>query len=180
MADGHVFATPHVSDSFALVEVAGYGNVGVGLGSNVQSYTDAHGVALIPRLSPYQNNQVRLNPAELPINAEIDSIEQSVVPAWRSAVKVKFPVRSGRGALLKIILNDGEVAPAGAIVNIEGDSEEFYVARRGEAFITGLQTKNRIRLKWNDQQCSFDVVLPPEAPDEFPRVGPLTCKGVAR
>lgn len=180
LADGHVFATPRVLDSYALVEVAGYGNVGVGLGSNVQSYTDANGIALVPRLSPYQSNQIRLNPAELPVNAEIDSIEKYAIPAWRSAVKVTFPVRSGRGALLKIVLDDGDVAPAGAIVNIEGDKEEFYVARRGEAFISGLQTKNRIALKWNGQQCSFDVTLPAETPDEFPRVGPLACKGVTR
>ncbi len=117
---------------------------------------------------------------ELPLSAEIDSIEQVAVPAWRSAVKVTFPVRSGRGALLKIKLDDGEMAPPGAIVQIEGDKEEFYVARRGEAFVTGLQPSNRLLLKWKNQECRFDVTLPPETPDEFPRLGPLPCHGVAR
>ncbi len=180
LADGHVFSTQRVDDSFALVEVTDYANVGVGLGSNVQTHTDAKGIALIPRLSPYQNNQVRLNASDLPINAEIDSLEQTIVPAYRSGVKVKFPVRSGRGALLKIVLDDGDVVPAGAIVNIEGDKQEFYVARRGEAFITGLQTNNRIMLKWKEQQCSFDVTLPLEVEDEFPRVSGLVCKGIKR
>ena len=45
-------------------------------------------------------------------------------------------MRSGRGPLLRIRFDDGEVAPAGTIVNIEGDKQEFYVARRGEAFAT--------------------------------------------
>ena len=180
LADGHVFATQRLLDSFALAEVKGYGNVGVGLGSNVITHTDASGIAMIPRLSPYQNNQVRLDPADLPVNAELDSIEQYAAPAYRSAVKVTFPVRSGRGALLKIVLDDGDVAPAGATVHIEGDKEEFYVARRGEAFVTGLQVKNRVTLSWNGQQCSFDVTLPAETPDEFPRLGPLECKGVKR
>lgn len=102
------------------------------------------------------------------------------VPAWRSVVKAKFPVRSGRGALLKIQLDDGEVAPAGAIVHIEGDNQEFYVARRGEAFVTGLQPNNRVVLKWKERQCSFDVALPPESGDEVPRLGPLLCKGIPR
>jgi hypothetical protein len=35
-------------------------------------------------------------------------------------------------------------------------------------------------LDWNNQQCKFDVPLPPETPDEIPRLGPLLCKGVAR
>ena len=127
-----------------------------------------------------QNNSVRIDANELPINAELDSIEQVAVPAWRSAVKVVFPVRKGRGALLKIMLDDGEVAPAGAIVQIEGDKQEFYVARRGEAFVTGLQSNNRVLLNWKDKQCKFEVTLLPETPDETPRLGPLLCKGVAR
>ena len=180
-AANHVFATQRVDQSFAVAEIEGYGDVGIGLGSNVLTRTDSDGVALIPHMAPYQQNSVRLDPRELPINAELDSIEQVVVPAWRSGVKVTFPVRRGRGALLKIMLDDGEVAPAGAIIKMEGDTEEFYVARHGEAFVTGLlQNSNRLVLKWNDQQCRFDVKLPPDNPDEFPRVGPLACHGVRR
>ncbi|MEO8385476.1 MAG: fimbria/pilus outer membrane usher protein [Betaproteobacteria bacterium] len=179
-ADGKFFVTRRVDESFAVAEIKGYGDIGIGLGSNVLSRTDANGIALIPRLVPYQNNSVRVDPAELPINAEIDSIEQIAVPAWRSAVKVNFPVRSGRGALLKIVLDDKDVAPAGAIVSIEGDPQEFYVARRGEAFVTGLQPANRLLLKWNGQLCKFDLTLGPETPNEIARVGPLLCKGVSR
>jgi len=180
LADGHMFVTERVIDSFALAEVKDYGNVGIGLGGNMLTKTDASGIALIPRLQAYQSNSIRIDPSELPISAEIESIEQDVVPAWRSGVKVVFPVRSGRGALLKIVLDDGEVAPAGAIAQIEGDKQEFYVARRGEAFVTGLQPTNRVLLNWKNQQCKFDVTLPPEKPDEIPRLGPLLCKGVAR
>ena len=178
LADRKLFATQRVDQSFAVAEVSGYENVGIGLGGNLLSKTDADGVALIPRLIPYLHNAVRLNPSELPISAELNSIEQSAVPAWRSAVKIDFPVRGGRGALLKIVLEDGEVAPAGAIVKIEGDDEEFYVARRGAAFVTGLEENSIVVLNWNNQQCKLDVKLPPEVPDEIARVGPLLCKGI--
>jgi outer membrane usher protein len=152
----------------------------MGLGSNVTSRTNDTGVALIPNLWPYQNNSVRIDPRDLPVSAEIDSIEINAVPAWRSAVKVTFPVRAGRGALLRIVFDDGEVAPAGATVQIEGDKESFYVARRGEAFVTGLQAANRLQLHWKGGRCSFEVSLPPESRDEVPRLGPIPCKGVAR
>jgi outer membrane usher protein len=182
VADGHFFASKKLSQSFALVEVAGYGNVGVGLGSSMLSKTNASGVALVPQLVPYQLNSVRLDARDLPVSAEIDSIEQVAVPAYRSVVKVSFPVRSGRGALLKIKLDDGDVVPAGAIVQIMGDKDkqEFYVARRGEAYVTGLQASNQLLLKWNKQQCQFDVTLPVETSDDIPRLGPLLCKGVKR
>ena len=178
--DGHVFATQRVTDSFALAEVKDYADVGVGIGNNVQTKTDKKGVAIIPRLSAYQNNSIRLKADDLPVSAELDSIEQDVVPAWRSGVKVNFPVRSGRGALIKIKLDDGEAAPAGAIAHIENDKQEFYVARRGEAFVTGLQTKSRVIMNWKGQQCQIEITLPPEQRDEIPRLGPLLCTGVKR
>jgi outer membrane usher protein len=179
VADGHVFASRRLDQSFAVAEVAGQAGVGVGLGSNTLTKTDDKGVALIPMLAAYQTNSVRLNPKDLSINANVESIEQSAVPAWRSGVKVIFPVASGRGALLKIVMEDGTQAPAGAIVRIDGSKEEFYVARRGEAFVTGLQASQRLLLNWNNRRCTFEVVLPPETPDDIPRLGPLLCKGIA-
>ncbi|HZZ94810.1 MAG TPA: fimbria/pilus outer membrane usher protein [Usitatibacter sp.] len=179
-AQNHLFATRRLDESFAIAEVPGYPNVGIGIGSNVLARTNADGVALVPRLIPYTPNSIRIDPKELPISAEVESIEQTVVPAWRSGVKVTFPVRSGRGALLSIVLDDGNPAPAGAIVRLAGDKEEFYVARRGEAFVTGLEAASRVSLEWKSGRCALEVRLPPEKPDQIARVGPIACHGVAR
>jgi outer membrane usher protein len=179
-ADGQFFASRKVQDSFALVEVPGYPDVGVGFQSSVLTRTDASGKALVPQLLPYRANSIRLDPSELPINAELDTIEMVVVPPARSGVKVSFPVRSGRGALVRIVLEDGQPAPAGAEIELAGDSKEFFVARRGEAFVTGLQDRNRLRLKWQGQQCELDIELPAGKPDDIARVGPYVCAGVKR
>ncbi len=178
--DGSVFASRRLSESFALVEVLGYPDVGIGLQGALLTRTDANGQALLPHLVPFERNSIRLDPNDLPFSAELDSIEQMAVPAWRSGVKIAFPVRSGRGALLRLVLDDGEPAPAGSRIELVGDTREFFVARRGEAYVTGLQDKNSLRLKWKDQSCSFDVTLPPIKPEDIPRVGPILCKGVSR
>ena len=180
VADAQVFAARRIEDSFAVVEVPGYAGIGVGFQGSSLTRTDANGVAILPRLRAYDTNSIRLDPRELPINAELDTIEQLAVPAARSAVKVVFPVRRGRGALVKLVLDDGLAVPAGAEVELVGDGKEFFVARRGEAFITGLQSRNDIRVRHNGQQCAVVVVLPPAAEDEIARVGPLTCSGVKR
>jgi outer membrane usher protein len=177
---GKTFLTQRVQDSFALVQVPGYANIGVGFHGRTLAHTDAEGFALLPRLMPYQVNTIRLNANDLPINAELDNIELPAVPAARSAVKIVFPVRSGRGALLRIVFDDGEPAPAGAEVELVGDKEGFFVARRGESFVTGLKDRNQIRLKWKGASCTMDVNLPSGAADEIARVGPLTCQGVKR
>ena len=179
-AAGRGFATQRLDQSFALVEVRDNEGIGVGLGTNMMSRTDAKGIALLPNLAAWQLNQVRLDPKDLPLNAEVQSIEELVVPSWRSGVKVDFPVRSGRSVLLKVVLDDGEPAPAGAIVRIEGDKEEFLVARRGEAFVTGLKPASRVSLSWQDQQCALDLKLPPAGKDEILRIGPIACQGLKR
>ena len=179
-AGGSVFASRRLLDSFALVEVPGYPDVGVGFQSTVLTRTDANGKALVPQLAPYRRNALRLDPSELPISAELDTIEMVVLPPARSGVKVAFPVRSGRGALITIHFDDGGVAPAGAELELVGDPKEFFVARRGEAFVTGLQAKNTLRLKWGGASCSFEVAMPPGDKDEIARLGPYICAGVKR
>ena len=180
VADGHAFITRRIEDSLAVVEVAGYPDIGVGFQGSTLTRTNADGVALLSRLLPFQSNSVRLNPSELPISAELDSIEQEAVPALRGAVKITFPVRSGQGALIRIVLDDGLPAPAGAEVELVGDKKEFFVARRGETFVTGLQAMNVLRLKWKGASCRFDVKIPTVSPDDIARVGPLQCSGVKR
>lgn len=176
LAGGKVFASKRILESYALVEVPGYANVGVSLGSTPLTRTDADGVAFIPRLLPYQRNSIRLDPQDLPLSAELDSIEMEAVPRWRSGARVRFPVRFGRGALLRIVMEDGTPAPAGAVVRIAGDQEGFYVARRGEAFVTGLGDRNTLTLVFEGGSCTFDLRLPPASPEEIPRLGPLECR----
>ncbi|MGE5615920.1 MAG: FimD/PapC C-terminal domain-containing protein, partial [Bacillota bacterium] len=104
-----------------------------------------------------------------------------VLPLERNRVaSVVANSRTGRAALLKIVLDDGEPAPAGAVVQIAGDAQTFYVARRGEAFVTGLQDANRLQLEWNGARCAFDVAIPLTGADDIARVGPLACRGIKR
>jgi outer membrane usher protein len=175
LAARRLFFTRRLDESFAVAELKGYPDVGVGLGSTVTARTDAGGIAFIPYLSAYQNNQVRLEASDLPIGAELDSIEQIVVPSWRSAVKVEFPVRAGRAALVKIHDEAGQPIPAGAVVQIKGQKEEAYVGRRGEAFVTGMQDQNELLVRWRGGSCGFRLALP-AANEDVLRVGPVTCR----
>jgi len=135
--------------------------------------------ALLPQLLPYQANAVRLDPSDLPIGAELDSVEMSAVPAARSVVKLRFPVRSGRAALIRVRLEGGEAAPPGAEVGIVGDPQVFYMARRGEVFVTGLAPVATLVLRWRGQSCALAVRLPPDDGNDITRLGPLTCAGVS-
>ncbi len=163
--DGSVFASRRINQAFALVEVPGFGDVGVGVMSQVETRTRASGRALLTQLMPYRPNAIRLNASDLPISAELDSLELSVVPTARSAVKLSFAVRSGRAALIRVV---------------PGDAQINYVARRGEVFVTSLPDSSTLELTWKERRCKLRVVLPPAQADDITRVGPLVCQGVAR
>lgn len=130
-------------------------------------------------LQPYSANQVRLNPSDVPLSAEIDSLEQVVVPRRRSAVTIGFAVRSGQAALITVRLQNGEPAPAGAEIEVPGDERRFPVGRGGQAFLTGLQREHLLSLHWKGASCQMPLVLTPTAPDDIARPSPLVCKGIS-
>jgi len=178
---GSAFLSRRITDSFAVVQVPDYSGVGIYADNQLVARTDANGYALLPRLRPYQENTVRIEQADLPLDAQIDAVQLDAVPYFRSGLLLKFPVKRSRGALLTVVLDNGEPLPAGAQAQIIGDNVEenevFPTGMRGEVYLTGLAVSNRLRVTWREQSCEF--VLPfPESTDPLPHLGTYICTGV--
>lgn len=177
VVDGRPFLARALTDSFGVAHVPGFANVGVYLNNQIVARTDAQGYAMVPRLLPYQPNAVRIDTGDLPLDAQIDAVQIDAVPYYRSGLLLKFPIQRANGALLTIVLEDGTPLPVGSVVNVAGAAEQFPVAQRGEAYVTGLTGKNRLRATWNDQTCEFSVELD-QGHGPLPRIGPIRCEGV--
>ena len=179
---GNTFLSRRITDSFAVVQVPDYSGVGIYADNQLVARTDARGTALVPRLRAYQINTVRIEQADLPFDAQIDAVQLDAVPYFRSGLLLKFPVKRSRGALLTVVLENGEPLPAGALAEIIGDSDEenevFPIGLRGELYLTGLGASNRLRVTSLEQRCEF--ILPyPESTDPLPYLGTYTCTRVA-
>jgi outer membrane usher protein len=177
--DGWPSWSRRLIDSFGAVQVPGFGNVAVYVNNQVVGRTNADGYAMLPHLLPYQANPVRIETGDLPIDAQIDAAQLDAVPYFRSGVLLKFPVQRSNGALLILLLEDGEPMPVGSVVNIIGREGDFPVAQRGEVYVTGLAEKNRLRTTWREQSCELEVELGKNL-SPLPKLGPFTCKGVKR
>jgi outer membrane usher protein len=180
LAEGSMFVTRRVENSFAVVEVKDIPDIGVGINGHQTARTNSRGLALVSNLQALVPNHIRLNEQDLPVDAEIASVDQVVVPPLRRAVKIVFPVRAGRSVLLTIQLEDGEPVPSGAVIRVEGDDRDHWVGRGGKAFVTNLQQENSMVLKWNEQSCRLNISLPARKDDDIARLGPVTCAGVKR
>ena len=178
---GSAFLSRRISDSFAVVQVPDYSGVGIYADNQLVARTDANGNALLPRLRPYQKNTVRIEQADLPLDAQIDAVQLDAVPYFRSGLRLKFPVKRRRGALLTVVLENGEPLPARAQAQIIGDNVEqnevFPTGMRGEVYLTGLAVSNRLRVTWREQNCEF-VLHFPESTDPLPHLGTYICTGV--
>ena len=173
---GHVVTTRRIDGSFALVEVPGVEGVKVGAFGNWQATTNHEGLALLTNLAPQVPTPVRLDAESLPLGADITSLEQIGVPGWRSGVKLRFPVRIGRAALVQLLSPDGSPIPSGSEVRLDDEPQRFVVGARGEVFITGLRHQHRLLVGHGPRHCRTRLTLPDKPTAEWERVGPLTCE----
>ncbi len=174
---GSAFLTRRISDSFAVVQVPDYPNVRIYADNQPIATTDGAGRALVPRLRPYERNPVRIEQADLPLDAQIDAVQIDAVPYFRSGLLLQFPVKRSRGALITVVLESGEPLPAGAVAQIAGEKEEFPAGLRGELYLTALAASNRVHVSWRGQSCEFTVPFP-ETTEPLPHLGSYTCSGV--
>ncbi|MCA8106504.1 MULTISPECIES: fimbria/pilus outer membrane usher protein [Burkholderia] len=175
--DGTARLSRQITDSFALVKVPGFANVGILADNQLVAHTDASGVALLPRLRAYENNPISIEQADLPFDATIGTLKLDAVPYFRSGMALVFPITRSRGAMLTLDLADGAHLPAGAIVTIDGRKDAFPVGRDGVVYVTGLSEQNRLHAAWRDRQCDVTVRFP-AGDDPLPDLGTHLCKGV--
>jgi outer membrane usher protein len=177
LVEGHGFLSRRLSESFGLAQVPGYPGIGVYVNQQLVGRTDAQGLAVVPRLLPYQRNALTIESTELPLDADIRSTQVEASPYFRSGLLFKFDVQRTRSALVTIELEGGSPLPVGAVVRLGEGTEEFPVAQRGEVYITGVAATNRIQALWKGQTCTMDFELP-TADTPIQHAGPLRCAGV--
>jgi len=175
--DGKIFLSSRFYDSFAVAQVADYADVPVYLNGQLAARTDSQGYAILPGLVPYQKNRISIITDDLPMEAQIERTEAEVVPRYHSGVSLKFSVELTIGALVRLVAENGEPLPNGTELHIEGNPEVFQVALQGEAYLTGINKKNRVKATWYGQTCDVEVNLP-ENPGPLPHIGPIVCKGI--
>jgi outer membrane usher protein len=175
LLSSHVFPTRQIDGSFAVVQVGDASNVRIYRENQLIGQTDASGLLLVPGLRAYQDNSIRLEQADLPLDVVIDSLQAQAVPHFRSGVVVKFPVEHARGALLSVQLENGEPLPSGAMVRIVSQEEVFPSGTNGNVYVTGLSAQNELRAEWHGNSCRFTVLYTP-SPDPLPHLGPYICR----
>ncbi|MES3025273.1 MAG: fimbria/pilus outer membrane usher protein [Pseudomonadota bacterium] len=172
---GSAFATRQIRDSFGVVQLPDMPNVRIYVNNQLTGRTDADGNALLPHLRAYDNNVVRVEQADLDLDTSITTLEMKAVPFARSGITLRFPIKRAYSATMTLHTEQGAVLPAGTLVRVDGQTEEFPVGMDGVVYITGLVAQNRLRATLPGGECGATVAFK-KAADPLPNLGTFVCK----
>jgi outer membrane usher protein len=170
-----LFPSRRIDGSFAVARVGEEADVRVYRDNQLVGRTNEEGYILLPGLRAYEGNQISIEQADLPLDISVQALQVKAVPAYRSGVVLAFPVERSRGALLSVMLENGEPLPAGALVTVVGQPETYPVGVRGEVYIGRLADQNQLRATWHDGSCELDVAYTPSE-DPLPHLGSFECR----
>jgi outer membrane usher protein len=175
LVDGDLFVSRQLSHSFATVSVGDFPGVRVYADNQLVGSTDGSGRVVVPRLRPFERNVIRIEVADLPLDAEVAGAERDVRPYDRSGVSVDFGIKRARGALLKLVLENGRPLPPGSSVRLEGGGEEQVSAPGGEVYLAGLKADNVALATWSGGSCRARFRYQ-DSGDPQPRLGAFQCR----
>jgi outer membrane usher protein len=164
-----------ITGSYGLISVPGYPGVGVLLNNRIIGETDKNGDLVVNDLDAYNRNQIAIDPASLPISANIASATLAVVPSKGGAVAVRFVTQNAGGIRIRIVDSAGAPLPPGSTIEGAG-SVVWPVAEDGAVYLAGINPGSQILTALRGaNQCRFTVVVPVSVAD-LPDLGTFTCK----
>jgi len=174
---GATLLTRATENSFALVQVPRFKNVRVYYRNLLIGKTNEKGNLYIPRLLPYQENDIRIEPTDLPLNTLIEEVDKRSVPYYRSGILVRFPVHLIQNAMISLYQKNGKPVPAGADVILSGTSSEmkYPVGYDGKVFLYSLNSKHvNAMAVWGNYRCGFSFEIP-TVKNGIANVGKVIC-----
>lgn len=124
--------------------------------------TDWLGNAIIPSLTPYQENTLRVDTTSLPADVDTSETALEVIPSRNAAVSATIDAHIGYRALIALHQQNGQPVPFGAIASVESPAQSGIVDDAGMLYLPGLADTTRLTVRWgnnSDQQCVADVIL---------------------
>jgi outer membrane usher protein len=150
--------------------------VRVYLDNRMAGRTDSDGRLLLPSLRPYEDNRVRLDVQDLPLDAEITTAEVEAVPYDRSGMTIAFPLERAAQATATLLGADGESLPIGLRLRSADGRVTAWVARDGFSEVRGAGTVPAlVTAEIGDRLVSCP--LPAAPPDEIlADLGVVRCR----
>lgn len=149
---GGVSFSPYTGDTFALIEAKGAEGARVSSLPGIQ--VDSRGYALVPNLSPYQMNDVSIDPKGTRNEVAFSTTRQKVAPYSGAVVKLHYGVKQGNSLILNIVTASGQPVPFGAEAVDSQGTIVGYAGQAGQLYALVARDKGTLTLNWGaGEQC---------------------------
>lgn len=159
---GGVAISPAQGDTLAVVEAddAPGARIVTASGTRVGPW----GRAVVSNLQPFARNAIEIDPRGLPLSMELKEDTHHVVPTAGAVVRARFDTRqTGRPALIRARMADGQPLPFGAEVFAADGRQLGTVAQGGRILVRGLaEHAGALTVTWGSashQRCTLHIVM---------------------
>jgi outer membrane usher protein len=178
---GGAHPTRPVNDSFALVRVPDVGGVRTYLNNHEVGRTDRRGNALVPNLLPYYANRIAISDQDVPIDHEIETVEQSIAPPYRGGALVTFRTTRHQGVTgtVSIAVGGQTVLPALGEVTITVGARAYSspIGAAGEFYFENLPAgQHAAVVVFKGGTCRVTLTVPAST-EPVIRLGVVRCGG---
>jgi outer membrane usher protein len=173
---GHPFAAQQITNAFALVSTDGVAGVPVTLENRPIGSTDGNGLLLVTPLNAYQNNQLGIDPMQLPADVHIDRVKAIATPSDRAGTLVTFGITPIRAASVLLVNAAGKPLPLGSLVRVNAQpGQPALVGYDGEVYLDTLAAHNVLHVSTPAGACRASFDYHSQAGGNIPQIGPLHC-----
>lgn len=152
-----------VGDTFALAHVEGV--AGARLASHGRATTGYNGYAIVPNVTPYRNNWVRLDTRDLGAGTEIDNPSQQLIPRRGSVTKATFATQQGRRVQFALRSADGSPMPFGAVLLDANNNERGITDPFGNALAMVDRDRGVMTVRTASGTCAVEYLLAERTPE---------------
>jgi outer membrane usher protein len=174
-ADGGLFPSNTIYDSFAVVDTGGLGHVSVLQENRPVGQTNSSGRLLVPDMQSFNINHLAIEPDNIPADVSIDTTTRDIRPQDRSGVIVKFRTKVSHGALLRLIDENRAVVPIGSMATLRSTGIAVPVGFEGEAYVEDLNLHNEVSVEMVSGRVCSAVFDYRAVAGDIPTIGPLVC-----
>jgi outer membrane usher protein len=174
-----VYFANRIDNSFAIVDT-GIPGVTVLRDNHPVGETDSDGRILIPSIRAREENSITIDPATLPIQADIDVTQLVAVPKQRGGTSVHFKGNAQPASAVVVFKDEkGAVIPPGSEAWVNGAQDSFVIGYDGETYLTNLQPSNTALVKLPDgRSCKAAFDFAPQQGSQA-RIDNVVCTASA-
>ena len=181
-ANGVAGFTRPVSDSFAVVQVSDLSGVQVFHNNQDMGKTDATGKLILPNLLSFNENFIKINDKDIPIDYALADVGRFISPAYRSGMLIRFAANriQGFSGSLKIRLKTGSSLKSlkalefqEARIRLRDGDLTFMTGKDGEFYLENIPSgEYAAMVVYQDRTYRFSLRIP-ETKDMMVNIGEI-------